>query len=846
MAAAFRFLLAGIAAAVLPSAAPAADLDKVIFNDGFTIMGRHFRELETITDENGTRITVPKARGFDFIESGPKWIIFSNKPQQVGKLFENVKSDVTYREFSRDVYLKSRNALPGGTGRETVGEFNDQWVRKIHVDLPLTKGFTDIEQKIKVIGPTRVIIPSLNYRWYPYYDPREFDPLLIRKLLVKHPDLAEKPGEPDVGKRLDIAVYMKDAGWLELALKEIDDAKAAVPNAWSKELTERCEKLTADIHTAKNTLIAMELDKAVRAGKYMLARELIAKFDEKLAAGNIAKQFATLKAQVEIVEPRYEKGRRLLRAALDRLAGGSPNPASGALGGGLAIAGQAPALPGDKLMLLAAGEKILAELHPETAERIEHFITLADQAEKLVASGQDTGTTPEKLVAMAITGWVKGKNGAEQNPELAIRSWNWREMLLAYQAEPVLNDRRTIYQSTLAREGPLTPEEIAQLIGFLPPPQPEDLNNRGGVLVIPGATPLTGIYARRTPSVNENANGVDYIVRLPNEYHHGHPSRLLIALTDAGLPAEQLVARLAPDADRNGYIIVAPVWINTYDIGKPYSYTGDQHYKARAVLRDALRHFRIDNDRVFLFGFREGGNFALDLGASHPDLFAGVATMAANPKINGIFEHYWRNCQKLPAYVCFGAMATDTLLNVHRLFEEWMDKGYPALGVIYQGRGQEWFAPEVPVMFDWMDPKKRLHGVQVLKLDKPIPLQPWVSIRNADDRFYWIGSDKINPDCKYNKDKPLRSYMPAEIKADIRQGNQIIIDTRGAQNIVIWLDSTMINWSKPVSVSLNGHAPPGYKTKVLKPDIELMLEQLYHHGDRSLLFLNRLEFPTSY
>jgi predicted esterase len=71
---------------------------------------------------------------------------------------------------------------------------------------------------------------------------------------------------------------------------------------------------------------------------------------------------------------------------------------------------------------------------------------------------------------------------------------------------------------------------------------------------------------------------------------------------------------MAADADRHGYIIAAPVW--PASTPKPYDYSGDQHFKATAVLRDSLRHYRVDNDRVYLWGFGDGANFAMDLGAS--------------------------------------------------------------------------------------------------------------------------------------------------------------------------------------------------------------------------------------
>ncbi len=815
------------------TAAAAGPIDQVIFKDGFSITGRRYKEQEMITDrQNGTSVVVPKARGFDIIETGPKWIIFSNKTQQVGKLLENVRGENEFKMYDRPVIFKGKHPLPAN-GLVKIGEWNDKWIRIIRVDIPINKSFAEIEQRVHSVSPTRIVMPSANYLWYPFHDTREFDPQLIRKMIATHPDNNQENGPPDADKRLDIAQFMKDAGWFDVALKEIDKARIDVPGVWAKEVNERAEKLTAEIQKAKTARLTVELEKAVKSGRYQTAGELINLFDEKTADSSDAKLFATMKAQVEIVEPRFAKGRKLLRATLDRLTGGTPSESIGALGGGYALGSRAPVLTPEQTTLLAAGEQVLAEIHPDTVERIDFFLSLAEQAERRILNGEDPGTTPEKLIALAMTGWIKGRNGAEQNVDTAIRYWKWRDMLLAYQVEPTINNRRELYANLIAGGAPLPPEEIAQIIGYLPPPEPENLEKRFGVQVQPG------IYRRNTGPLRETANGVDYVVRLPSEYHHGRPARLILALTHHSLPADEMIRYLGAEADRHGCIVVAPQWVNEWD--QAYDWSGDQHYMARGVLRDALKHFRIDNDRVFLFGYNEGANFAMDLGASHPDLFAGVVAMAPNPKHFNMFMHYWRNMQKLPLYACIGSIAGDSFSNLRRCFEDWMPKGYPAIGVIYRGRAAEWFAGEVPTMFDWMSPKKRVNGTAVLRLNEPV--EPWISMRDADDRFYWVGSDKLD---KYStlEQRGGKSFTPAEISADIRQGNHIVLRTRGTQNVIIWLDRNMIDWSKPIRVSINGTVPNGYRAKVLKPDIELMLEQLYKTGDRSLLFLNRLEFPT--
>ncbi len=201
--------------------------------------------------------------------------------------------------------------------------------------------------------------------------------------------------------------------------------------------------------------------------------------------------------------------------------------------------------------------------------------------------------------------------------------------------------------------------------------------------------------------------GLPYLVKLPPEYHHGRAYPVLIVLSHPTINAEEMISSLAYESDRNGYILLAPEWANQF--GKGWQWKGDDHVYVTEVLRDAVRHFCVDNDRVFLFGAADGANMAMDVGMSHPDLFAGVLAMGPIPKWKNMFSEYWGNAQKLPFYCVTGELAGDSASNLRQIFENWMPKGYPSLMVVYKGRGLEWYPSEVPVMFDWMSRKTRVN-----------------------------------------------------------------------------------------------------------------------------------------
>jgi pimeloyl-ACP methyl ester carboxylesterase len=294
---------------------------------------------------------------------------------------------------------------------------------------------------------------------------------------------------------------------------------------------------------------------------------------------------------------------------------------------------------------------------------------------------------------------------------------------------------------------------------------------------------------------------------------------------------------IAAYADRYGYIVVAPAWVNVFD--KLYDWKGDQHYKVLATLRDLARHFQINHNRVGIMGFGEGANFAMDTAASHPDYFCGVMLMGPNPKWVNMMMHYWRNLQKLPVYCAIGTMAGSTSDNIRQLYEQWMMRGFPALCSVYRGRAMEWLGGEIPDMFDWISRKQRATGTQTLRLNQ-FAMEPWHLMRQGDNRFYWVGTDKIR-DRHTAAAREGGIIIPATIKADIHQGNHIILTTFGMEKVSLFFDREMIDWTKPVKITLNSQPPFGYKTRVLEPDLNFMLENLHQTGDRSLLYLLNLD-----
>ena len=823
-------------ALVLAVVADAAET--VILKDGFVIQGNVRKEFTTINDPaTGRTFPIAKDNGFDMIDEGPKVVIFSTHAKQVGEVSKDVKLRPEYRAFTMPGGPRRRNdPLPVGAVTKSSTEFNDNWVRTITVRVPL--GIDKIDQQVTYIDPYFTYMWSSTHIWRVGYRTTELEPAKLRRLLKSHPELRESDGKPDPLKRLALVKFWLDAGWLALAKEDLEDFRKTFGGGLGKQAQEEYDRLVREIDTATAALVIKEAELALNAGRYTRAGELLSAFPEKLAEPRQTEEATKLMAQWKTVRERYDTGRRLLRRTIDELTGKAGAESLLAVGGGGAMtAWPVKKLSGVAADLADAAEEVYVSLHPDSVQRIEFFVNLAAQVEREKGQGRDPSKRPEELLATAVSGWVRGKNGATADPELARRYWNARETVLAYQRTEDLNGRNRLLASFHAAK-PLPIDELGQIISLLPPAEPEDLLFRTGTPVpaLKGVPP--GIYRRVTRPTPNHLSGIPYQVKLPPEYHHGRAYPVLIVLTHPSIDPEQMIASLAHESDRHGYILLAPEWSNQFGLG--WRWRGEDHEFVTAVLADAVRHFCVDNDRVFLFGAADGGNAALDIGLSHPDLFAGVLAMGPVPKWQNMFMHYWPNAQKLPCYIVTGEMAGESAANLRRIFEQWMPRGYPGLLVVYKGRGLEWFGAEPPVMFDWMNRKKRVNGTATLHLGSS--RQPWTTMRHTDNRFYWLGVDQIAE--RNLMDNNLnRTFVPAEIQGDIN-GNRISITTRGVLRFSVWLSQDMIDWSKPVAVNLNRQTAPGWKAKVIEPDLVTLLEDYRLRGDRRMLYLKRLEFSA--
>ena len=818
----------------------------VTLDDGFTIRGRYARETEGIADASGRTISVAKINAFDVIATGPKFVIVSTHSKRGAKIDPApLPTRTTYTTELQTRY--NRQLDPIASTKLPLPPFDARWRRRLETRTT-EGGLQYVTQQVTSLDPVTMLIQSpTDIHSMASYTAEE-NPLEILNLLKLHPQLRDTKDKPiDPLRRIKIADFLREIAdadgtrraliWANAAQSELARLEKDLPESkWPTPAVAAAKAVRDGLDQTLAGVYIEELEAAVKSGRYDAARKFIA----TSKTGNLTKdqvnRLAVARSVVDAIKPGYDLTTARLSEAIDRVSGTILKNRSGVVGGGPAAAlTPVPDRGPNAQKLVAAAEKVLAEVSPDTAPRLELFKDAAGQANAM--------DKPETLLAYAVSGWARGRNGADADLDAAIRVWSIRELALKYLREPIGNNRVKLLDAyAAAHGGPPNADELAQILTLIPPVNPLDLTGKGWTPVpkerIGNWDHVVRVKGAPTFAVG---GGVEYVLRLPPEYHPGRSYPVMIALAGGDFTAEQMVGLLAEQAERNGYILVAPDWTNGLSGGR-YDFSGNLHAYAIDTLRDVLRRTQADPDRAFLFGYAGGADFALDLGMAHPDLFAGVVGYGPYPPKNLAFE-YWTNAQRLPIYLVTGE-GTGTFTFLRVLYEKWMQKGFPAILTLYRGRGLDWYGGETPTAFDWMNRKTRIRGAQTLRLGNFAP-EPWQVLRASDDRYYWTGVAEGGLRRENDLSKGLtfkRLAPPAKYTADLgRNGTVIISGAVGITKFVIWLERELIDLTRPVDVIVNGTRARGYKPVVLKPDIHLMLEEVYKSGDRKLLFLGKIE-----
>lgn len=799
--------------AVCSALAQAPQPSVIIFKDGFAIKGRVKEQKDSIVDPaSGATVSIPLAGGFLYLDDDVRRIYFS--PSQVQEVLKRDPND--QKDIIKLRKLGTSNvgyALRSGFEFEAYGPWNKKWEREIPTSTP--QGRIHIEQRLTVLTPEYMRVDSLRYNWIPYYKTQEYSPEVVISLLESY--YATKKEMTELERRFQIARFLVQAGWHDHARKELAKIEKDYP-----DLKSTVEPLQASLKKTRASIAQEVIERAFKTGQYKQGQQYIDQFFhealEKVADPRVVLKIEELRGKIESAFAKQKQATLFLQNLPKEV------------------------MSHQKEFFQEAAAAILKELSVDGLGRLETLIEYALQYEREQKEKKLTTQKAEEVLSLAVTGWTQGNPLATPNVTDALLLWKTRGFLLEYQrqAAPILREKML---KAFLDEQEIKPDQVGRLLGFLPPPETPEATDP--------ATPFT-----------LSTDQGEALVQVPPEYNPLRSYPVLFVLHSSVEKAGDILNRWRGLAAHHGYFLVAPDWGK--GLRPSYLYSEREHALVLDTLRELRKKFQIDSDRVFLFGWEEGGNMAYDVGLSHPDQFAGVMTMSATPAY--FPTRYWPNAQYLPFYVVEGDLNATNAKRTRQLFKDWGRGHYPAIYCEYKGRPGELFIAEFPIMMDWMNRKKRYHPSKQLGRYHTGggAGEEFKTMRDFDNSFYWLTIQGVA--AKNTNNPPPAwdmSVVAATVQATIRTGNELElkleklkddkieavkgvriwnqIDVRlsGIPRATLWIGPDMIDFTKPVLLRVNGRWVGG--PQQIRPSVEALLEHFCTNRDRQTLFYAKME-----
>ncbi|MEM6362945.1 MAG: alpha/beta hydrolase [Planctomycetota bacterium] len=514
------------------------------------------------------------------------------------------------------------------------------------------------------------------------------------------------------------------------------------------------------------------------------------------------------------------------------------------------------------------------------ADEIEHHLSAATlpRLSDFARLGGNPAVPIENRVALAVAGWLLGSGSGEQNLKIATALIEVRRAVRAYLRESDPGLRRIKFDE-LNRLEVSRAETIARMLPLMRPVWDQTSNDRPlpkQPIAPESATPhdeIAGLFRIDERAVQPNQTGdpqgLSYLVQLPPEYDPRRAYPCVVALHAAraepatqlnwwaGVPTDQFLdptlpgptlsdptssgpdesGDAAPSASRlghamrHGFIVVAPAW--TRPGQRDYEYTSREHAAVLRCTRSAMRRFSIDADRIFLAGHGAGGTAAWDIVLSHPDLWAGVVPINADPKQTIL--HYNAVSDVVPIYLLMGEKDGRPLKRYGAIYDQYMSYNHDAMVVLMRGRGREFFTEQTEKILLWM--KSSAH----VRPKPPENLQAG-TMRDGDQFFWWLEWEQMLPGVSID---PILfasadRIKDAKVESKITANNGVLIQQAPSKQFTVWLGPHLpLKMNEPIEVQYRSRR----KDFVFNGELETMLEDVRTRADRVRPFWGKVIIP---
>ncbi|MFI4876829.1 MAG: peptidase [Blastopirellula sp. JB062] len=659
----------------------------------------------------------------------------------------------------------------------------DQWGRRIYT-MHTVRGQVDVIQGITEITPRWTKVEGLQSERSYIWDMRMRTSSIPRATLSKI--LRQQLDSDDPDQRLKIVrLYLQGERYHDAAL-ELAEVIRDFP-----ELADLKKQISGLRQLASQNLIR-EIELRQSSGQHTLSYQMLSKFPDEGVAGEMLLKVRQMLTEYDAVSQRRARAIELLEKYAAEFAD-----------------------PAKKTQVDAAIAEIKQDCSINTINRLSDFMRLAD----------DDSLSAEQKLSLAISGWILGPNNGVQNLAVALSALEVRGLAQAYLSNRIDVDKAGILKQLESMEAG-TPEYLAKIIFHMKPPRTDE--EPAGEAGIPGYSLMT---APGVPGYDD----FQYYVQLPPDYDPYRRYPTIVTLNGGNSPEQQIdwwagaynqqAGMRLGQATRHGYIVIAPIWREEHQFD--YQYSAQEHAAVLYSLRDAMRRYSIDTDRVFLTGHSMGGDAAWDIGLAHPDLWAGVLPVVATA--DKYVSRYWENARFVPMYFVHGQYDGNKLEQNARDWDRYLQKNNMDVTVVeYLGRGHEHFQEEIQEMFTWMGLHQRNFTPKEFTLSS---MRPW------DNFFYWVEV----------RDMPARGQvLPAEwpqpkatttdIEAKILATNGVSVQSKSG-GATVYFTPEMVDFGKRASINIDRRS----YDRVLKPTAEVMLEDVRTRADRQHPFWAKVD-----
>ncbi|MDR2169303.1 MAG: hypothetical protein LBP59_04105 [Planctomycetaceae bacterium] len=775
---------------------------KLVMNDGRLLIGE-VNEIERV-DEKLERVGDVKAKMIVVLNDGLRFIYVPKyklrrgvAAEVVNEIPETFKTKLPFSDSGHKLA-----ALGDFESRIKFDRFGRRLLRVRHMG-----GVELITQVITEITPQYIRARGLHINNNPIiWDMRLATHTLPRDQLT--PILMRLIDTERIEDRVRLVRFYIQGGMLDEAEEEL--AEILKNNAGDATVMQRFSSVHRMIRRQKYQRIIDDMELRFNAGQFNLTH----KYLEDMSKGDKMPEelFTTVRRMLQRYDDLEKKRKEIiehLHAIYKRLSEGEKKD------------GLIPPII----------EEIETGLTPNTIDRMETFY--------MYAKNPDLSDS-EKL-AIGITGWFCGSN-TDNNRLLVAQSLPELRRLVT---EYLQSGNETVRQAEIIKKikamESISPALIAALVAYIPPPKsilPEEIiTDKPGYFRFKVTSPVNGISSE-----------IEYVVQLPPEYDPNRTLHYPVIVTLNGFsqtPDSQINfwagnwrgANRVGQSGRHGYIVIAPNWNPTrlFD----YDFSAFSHAAVLCSIKDAMKRFNIDTDRIYLTGHGIGGTAAWDIGVAHPDLWGGVIPF--NAVASKYIQEYKDNVQHLPVYLVAGELegknGVNTLLLNAPVFNAYLARQLQPFEVTlirYIGHGIEMFHDEIIPIFDWMKLHTRNFAPKSFEVN---------SMRAWDNFFWWVELGNLSNDAPECVIDPMDWGNMKKKKVVVKSkllpagnGLQIDVAPRGV-NVTVFLNPDilpeMINPNSKNKININiGQKNYTQQNSQIEPDVEIILYDVKTRSDR--------------